>query len=158
MERDGCTKLVFALPGNPVSAAVTFNLFVMPALRKMAGWENTAPTVVTAKVSWKKNCFMYRMNSNKISCSSLRMWTLTQGQSTSEPGWLGLMTTPYRLQWAQAASAAVDCWVCAVQMLCWCSLREVTVRQDFQLALSSKLNCTDYYVCQSNIIVWHYIS
>lgn len=33
-------KLVFALPGNPVSANVTFHLFVLPALRRMAGWTN----------------------------------------------------------------------------------------------------------------------
>ncbi|GAA5895965.1 uncharacterized protein JCM6883_001674 [Sporobolomyces salmoneus] len=30
-------KLVFALPGNPASALVTFYLFVLPALRKMEG-------------------------------------------------------------------------------------------------------------------------
>ncbi|CAG8596646.1 2255_t:CDS:2, partial [Ambispora gerdemannii] len=33
-------KLVFALPGNPVSAVVTFYVFVLPALRKMAGYTN----------------------------------------------------------------------------------------------------------------------
>ena len=31
--------LVFGLPGNPVSSIVTFNLVVLPALRKMAGWK-----------------------------------------------------------------------------------------------------------------------
>jgi molybdopterin molybdotransferase len=30
-------RLVFGLPGNPVSAMVTFELFVRPALRKMGG-------------------------------------------------------------------------------------------------------------------------
>jgi molybdopterin molybdotransferase len=30
-------RLVFGLPGNPVSAMVTFELFVRPALRKMMG-------------------------------------------------------------------------------------------------------------------------
>eukprot|EP00026_Physarum_polycephalum_P005195 Phypoly_transcript_05225.p1 GENE.Phypoly_transcript_05225~~Phypoly_transcript_05225.p1 ORF type:complete len:667 (-),score=107.75 Phypoly_transcript_05225:4-1980(-) len=30
-------KLIFALPGNPVSSLVTFHLFVVPALRKMSG-------------------------------------------------------------------------------------------------------------------------
>lgn len=30
--------LVFALPGNPASALVTFHLFVLPSLRKMAGY------------------------------------------------------------------------------------------------------------------------
>lgn len=32
------TRPVFGLPGNPVSAMVTFELFVRPALRKMAGY------------------------------------------------------------------------------------------------------------------------
>jgi molybdopterin molybdotransferase len=31
------SQLIFGLPGNPVSAMVTFELFVRPALRKMAG-------------------------------------------------------------------------------------------------------------------------
>jgi molybdenum cofactor synthesis domain-containing protein len=34
-------SLVFALPGNPVSVAVTFNLFVRPALRAMQGARET---------------------------------------------------------------------------------------------------------------------
>ena len=33
-------RLVFGLPGNPVSSLVTFYLFVVPALRKMAGWQD----------------------------------------------------------------------------------------------------------------------
>ncbi|KAF9952067.1 hypothetical protein BGZ65_005549, partial [Modicella reniformis] len=35
----GQSKLMFGLPGNPVSATVTFHLFVLPALRKLAGYE-----------------------------------------------------------------------------------------------------------------------
>jgi hypothetical protein len=31
--------LVFGLPGNPVSSLVTFNLVVLPALRRLAGWQ-----------------------------------------------------------------------------------------------------------------------
>ncbi|MCB0128828.1 MAG: hypothetical protein KDE58_41465, partial [Caldilineaceae bacterium] len=30
--------LVFGLPGNPVSSLVTFQLFVVPTIRKLAGW------------------------------------------------------------------------------------------------------------------------
>lgn len=38
-EQDGIvSKPVFALPGNPASALVTFHLFVIPALRIMGGW------------------------------------------------------------------------------------------------------------------------
>ncbi|KAI9277911.1 hypothetical protein BC943DRAFT_332395 [Umbelopsis sp. AD052] len=45
------SKLVFALPGNPVSANVTFYLFVMPALRKMAGMPNFKLPVMQVKLS-----------------------------------------------------------------------------------------------------------
>ncbi|KAL4238950.1 hypothetical protein ACF0H5_003654 [Mactra antiquata] len=43
-------KLFFGLPGNPVSATVTCNLYVIPAVNKIAG--NTSPnrTIVKAKV------------------------------------------------------------------------------------------------------------
>ena len=34
----GERKPIFALPGNPASALVTFYIFVVPALRKMGGW------------------------------------------------------------------------------------------------------------------------
>ncbi len=34
----GPPKLVFALPGNPASALVTFHLFCLPALRGLGGW------------------------------------------------------------------------------------------------------------------------
>jgi len=34
----GTEKPLFALPGNPASALVTFHIFVLPALRKLAGW------------------------------------------------------------------------------------------------------------------------
>jgi molybdopterin molybdotransferase len=37
LETDGAPKLVFGLPGNPVSSLVCFELFVRPALRAMAG-------------------------------------------------------------------------------------------------------------------------
>lgn len=33
----GTKRLIFGLPGNPVSSLVTFHLFVVPALRKLAG-------------------------------------------------------------------------------------------------------------------------
>lgn len=35
-------KLIFALPGNPASALVTFHLFVLPSLRKAAGYGNNS--------------------------------------------------------------------------------------------------------------------
>ena len=43
-------KLLFALPGNPVSALVTSQLFVLPALRKLAGHSSPLPTKIKAKL------------------------------------------------------------------------------------------------------------
>lgn len=43
--------LVFGLPGNPVSAFVCFELFVRPALRKLAGESETASRVVPMPLS-----------------------------------------------------------------------------------------------------------
>ncbi|XP_014832784.1 PREDICTED: gephyrin-like isoform X2 [Poecilia mexicana] len=48
---DGTRKLIFALPGNPVSAVVTCNLFVIPALRKMQGVLDPRPTIIKARLS-----------------------------------------------------------------------------------------------------------
>ncbi len=39
-EIDGKRRLIFGLPGNPVSSLVTFHLFAVPALRKLAGWRD----------------------------------------------------------------------------------------------------------------------
>jgi gephyrin len=35
---NGKQRLIFGLPGNPVSSLVTFYLFGVPAMRRMAGW------------------------------------------------------------------------------------------------------------------------
>lgn len=50
LEQDGVKKLIFALPGNPVSSLVTFYLFVVPALRKMAGWTDYMLTQVPVEM------------------------------------------------------------------------------------------------------------
>uniref|UniRef100_A0A4W4E6N6 Gephyrin n=1 Tax=Electrophorus electricus TaxID=8005 RepID=A0A4W4E6N6_ELEEL len=51
LDIDGSRKLIFALPGNPVSAVVTCNLFVIPALRKMQGILDPRPTIIKARLS-----------------------------------------------------------------------------------------------------------
>ncbi|KAL2099009.1 hypothetical protein ACEWY4_005489 [Coilia grayii] len=51
LDINGHRKLIFALPGNPVSAVVTCNLFVIPALRKMQGILDPRPTIIKARLS-----------------------------------------------------------------------------------------------------------
>ena len=43
-------KLIFALPGNPASALCTYNLFVLPALRKLGGREQAEWELPRVKV------------------------------------------------------------------------------------------------------------
>jgi len=45
---DNQPTLVFGLPGNPVSALVCFELFVRPAIRRLAGHSNLGPNLVEA--------------------------------------------------------------------------------------------------------------
>ncbi len=47
--------LVFGLPGNPVSAWVSFQMFVRPALRKLQGFSTLVPSPVPARAGadWK---------------------------------------------------------------------------------------------------------
>ena len=47
---NGRKKLFFCLPGNPVSAIVTCNLYVIPTLRKMSGDPHHEHTIIRAKV------------------------------------------------------------------------------------------------------------
>lgn len=46
-------KLFFGLPGNPVSAIVTCNLYVIPALNKMAGNPSPKRTMIRARIADK---------------------------------------------------------------------------------------------------------
>lgn len=64
-------KLVFALPGNPVSATVTFYLFVLPAIRQMSAiqqWMNVKMPVKVRKGHHdNKNAVVKRgTNSNQL--------------------------------------------------------------------------------------------
>jgi molybdopterin molybdotransferase len=52
VREDGERKvLVFGLPGNPVSTLVSFRLFVLPALRALAGEAFAPPTTESGKLS-----------------------------------------------------------------------------------------------------------
>ena len=50
-ESDAGRKPMFVLPGNPASALVTFHIFVVPALRKLAGHRSCQFPRMRVKVS-----------------------------------------------------------------------------------------------------------
>lgn len=83
----GKKKLIFSLPGNPVSAMVTFNLFVLPALNKLTGFQSPELTKIKAKLlqpvsldarpeyhrvvlSWKSGDLVPSATSTGSQCSS----------------------------------------------------------------------------------------
>lgn len=51
---DGCNKLVFGLPGNPVSSLACFNLFCVPCFRKASGLRNY--NLVKIQTKLKHDC------------------------------------------------------------------------------------------------------
>lgn len=51
VERNGQRRLVFGLPGNPVSSLVTFQLLAVPAIRSMAGWQEPRLPRVQAQLA-----------------------------------------------------------------------------------------------------------
>ena len=75
---DGRPKLVFGLPGNPVSSLVTYYLFVVPALRKLAGWPDPYLRRVQAQLAQPLALDAYRPEYHRATLT----WdnTLHQGQ------------------------------------------------------------------------------
>lgn len=59
-EVEGRRCLVFGLPGNPVSSLVTFYLFTVPALRKLAGWPDPTLRRVHARLAQSLALDAYR--------------------------------------------------------------------------------------------------
>lgn len=51
VELEGKRTLVFGLPGNPVSSLVTYYLFVVPAIRQLAGWPDPHLVRVQAQLA-----------------------------------------------------------------------------------------------------------
>lgn len=60
------------VPGNPVSAVVTCNLFVIPALRKMQGILDPRPTIIKARVGCRGELWRDCDSRNVTFGSSLR--------------------------------------------------------------------------------------
>ncbi|KAI9355437.1 hypothetical protein DFJ73DRAFT_825711 [Zopfochytrium polystomum] len=50
-DENGRVKLLFGLPGNPVSALVGFYVFVLPALKKLAGFHDCLPPKLKATIA-----------------------------------------------------------------------------------------------------------
>lgn len=49
---NGKMKMLFCLPGNPVSATVSFHLYVLPALRAIAGFQQPFPKTIIVRLGF----------------------------------------------------------------------------------------------------------
>ena len=59
-------RLIFGLPGNPASAIVTANLFVLPCLQKMNGLEGRGLEKVVVRVEGKIKCDKARVEYHRV--------------------------------------------------------------------------------------------
>lgn len=67
---NGEQKLIFGLPGNPVSAVVTCHLYVIPAVKKLSGHQQVLPPRIRAEM--KDSCHLdFRPEYHRVSLS----WT-----------------------------------------------------------------------------------
>ena len=76
---------VFGLPGNPVSAAVTFEQFVRPALRKMSGFESCYRPTVQARLRTALSKRPGRLNFVRVSLEfdDGEIWASSTGNQSS---------------------------------------------------------------------------
>lgn len=86
-------KVIFSLPGNPASAAVTFMLFVLPALHKMSGIIPVGLPQVPVRLDSAVRCDASREEYHRVIVSansgadSDGLWALsTGGQRSSRIG------------------------------------------------------------------------
>ncbi len=76
---------LFGLPGNPVSAAVTFEQFVRPALRKMSGHSRVFRPTVSARLRTPLSKRPGRLNLVRVSLSveDGEVWATSTGNQSS---------------------------------------------------------------------------
>lgn len=101
---DGRPLLYFGLPGNPVSALVTFHLLALPAIRAMMGWRDPGLTVVQAVTNEALSLDSVRPEYHRVTL----VWDRTLHQHAG--GWRAFSTgsqASSRLASFQSANALV---------------------------------------------------
>ncbi|XP_057441545.1 molybdopterin biosynthesis protein CNX1 isoform X2 [Lotus japonicus] len=78
--------LAFALPGNPVSSLVCFHLYVVPAIRQLAGWTNPHHLRVHARLQRPIKTDPFRAEYHRATI----IWTDNDG--TGSPGFVAQST------------------------------------------------------------------
>ncbi|KOM46729.1 hypothetical protein LR48_Vigan07g043300 [Vigna angularis] len=78
--------LAFGLPGNPVSSVVCFHLFVVPAIRLLAGWTDPHHLRVQARLQQPIKTDSFRPEYHRASV----IWTDNDG--TGNPGFVAVST------------------------------------------------------------------
>ncbi len=91
---------VFALPGNPVSAMVTFELFVRPALFKMAGHARLDRTTVVARALAPIANPGRRRGYLRVTLTSAARWSGARvSRETRAPGFFARWWQPMASPW-----------------------------------------------------------
>ncbi|KAH6912474.1 molybdenum cofactor biosynthesis protein [Coprinopsis sp. MPI-PUGE-AT-0042] len=116
-------KPIFALPGNPASALVTFYVFVLPALRRMGGWPEESTKLPRVRVLVKTPMqrdsrleFHRVIIKVNLSTGSLEAYS-TGGQRSSRVASLnganGLVILPALQEGEKDGAIGIDTWAYA---------------------------------------------
>jgi len=119
-------KLIFCLPGNPVSSTVCFYLFVLPAVRKMSGHPYPDLPIVKAKVS---PCLHDGLPSlpfpsqdligPEFSLANLSSWIHVQSIKELSFSLTTVVLRRTSLLWELEGRLAADYWAWEPPMLSW---------------------------------------
>ena len=97
---------LFALPGNPASALVTFHIFVIPALRRLGGWPEARCRLPSVRVQIQESMRLdprpeYHRAIIRVAAEGLKAYS-TGGQRSSRVASLkganGLVALPPRVE------------------------------------------------------------
>lgn len=89
---EGERKFLFALPGNPASALVTFYVFVVPALRKLGGWPVERCQLPRVKVQVSLQPFLFMTSVGCMAETTLRCMDRFKTQCTWIPEWSSIVS------------------------------------------------------------------
>lgn len=107
-------KLLFGLPGNPVSAMVTFFLLVRPALLRLQGAEDLQPAVVWGKLAEPLTNRGERRLFARVIIDARGEVRLSGGQAShlvkAMSGSNGLVDVPPGAKWPAGKEVAVSRW------------------------------------------------
>ncbi|MBU6450502.1 MAG: molybdopterin molybdotransferase MoeA [Cyanobacteria bacterium REEB67] len=118
---DRVEKLIFGLPGNPVSALITFNLFVKPALKIIQGLRQKSARITTARLTRNLQKKAGRLDFVRGTLASAADGSLTAAATSGQESHMltGLAAADCLMLFPQESEFLAEGAAISVQLLNW---------------------------------------